>query len=252
VINLHNHSTWSDGQYAPDQLVDMAIQSDLTHIGISDHFFTTKLFLDQAYVDVERLDAYIDDLHRVAGVFAEQIQVLAGIEVDWSDRARPKFPALWDKIGSLDYVLFEYVEDRDWYGDSLEALLTVRPSIPIPVGLAHNDLSRNMGPYYRVDELVSLLEEYDIFIELSTNPYTMYYKSSDADNRQLWRALAKSKVRFSIGSDTHGFIADVGYVRDACSFLRERGMIDRLITNWWDPDHRVWKPYVRSADVKSV
>ena len=240
VINLHNHSTWSDGKYPPDQLVEIGLQSGLTHIGLSDHFFTKKMFLHRTFVDSDQLDDYITDLHRTAEQFAGQINVLAGIEVDWSARARPKLAALWDQIDRLDYILFEYVEDLEWHGDSLESLLTIRPRISIPVGLAHNHLSKNFGPHYTVAELIHALEEYDIFVELSTNPFTTYYTSTDPYNIRLWQAFANSNVRFSIGSDTHGFATDIARVKSAHEFLEKRGLLRQLITEWWDPSQRSW------------
>jgi histidinol phosphatase-like PHP family hydrolase len=240
VINLHNHSTWSDGQYTPAQLVEIGLQSGLTHVGISDHFFTQKMFESRTFVDVDQLDDYIADLHNTASQFAGQIGVLTGIEIDWSARAQPKLAELWKKIAALDYVLFEYVEDLDWHGYSLESLLTVRPQIPIPVGLAHNHLAENFRALYTIEELVHALEEYDIFVELSTNPLTMYHTNPDSDNIHLWHVLAESRVRFSIGSDTHGFAADVARSESAYRFLEKHGLTDQLITKWWNPSLQRW------------
>jgi histidinol phosphatase-like PHP family hydrolase len=240
VINLHNHSTWSDGKYTPTQLVEMGRQSGLTHIGISDHFYTQKMFESRTFVDIDQLDDYTSDLRRVASQFAGQIGVLTGIEVDWSARAHTKLSALWNKMDDLDYVLFEYVDDHNWHGYSLESLLTIRPQIPIPVGLAHNHLCENFCAYYTIEELVHILQESDIFVELSTNPLTMYRTDSDSDNAHLWRAFAESEVRFSIGSDTHGFAADVARTEGAYRFLQRKGLADHLITEQWDSTSQRW------------
>jgi len=240
VINLHNHSTWSDGRYTPKQLARLGIQSKLSHLGISDHFFTNKMFLERTFVDVDQIDDYLDDLRRVARRFASKINLLAGIEVDWSARTQSKIAALWPKIDRFDYVLFEYVEDAEWHGNSLESLLTARTCISIPVGLAHNNLSENFCSYYTADELAWALHEHDIFVELSTNPFTAYYKSTDPYSLELWKALAKHKVRFSIGSDTHDFAADVARVQNAHTFLENKGLLKQLITEWWNPRQKTW------------
>ena len=240
MINLHNHSTWSDGQYTPELLVKNAVVHGLTHVGISDHFFTMKLTLPRFYVSVNQIDAYAADLRRVADEYGRWIQVLAGIEVDWSARASPLFPALWPQIDLLDYVIFEYVQDEEWFGDSLEALIEVLPEIPIPAGLAHNNLNQNFAECFTPEALVSLLQEHHLFVELSTNPETLNYRDEDPYSARLWDALAESDVRFSIGSDTHRRIDDIARVADAHQFLQERGLLDRLITTAWDPDMRRW------------
>lgn len=41
--NLHTHTTYSDGETTPEQLLDAAKQKGLEIVGISDHAFSTKL-----------------------------------------------------------------------------------------------------------------------------------------------------------------------------------------------------------------
>lgn len=240
LINLHNHSTWSDGVYTPQQLVEAGAAKGLTHIGISDHFHTKKLGVPQFYVQVEEVGPYVADLRHVAELYGERIQVLAGIEVDWSSRTGRQLDALWPCVDRLDYVLFEYVQDDDWHGDSLQALLEVRPGIPVPVGLAHSDLSRNFSSSYSPHELVALLQEHQIFVELSTRPQTRNYDLTDPYSVKLWVALAESEVLFSVGSDTHGRLDDVANLVGAHCFLETRNLLPRLITSRWDPTTRGW------------
>lgn len=228
-INLHNHTTWSDGAFPPDLLVRAAIVHGLTHLGISDHYYTTKLGLPQFYVGANDVAAYLADLRALAAAHADRIAVLAGLEVDWSPRSRAQLPALWPLLDAFDYVLFEYVGDPAWGGDSLHALGEALPRTHVPVGLAHNDLCANfaaLGP----PALVALLERHGIFVELSTSPATAYYERDDERTRRLWDLLARSTVSFSVGSDTHAQIDDVGHVDGAHRFLAERDLLGRLIT----------------------
>jgi histidinol phosphatase-like PHP family hydrolase len=241
MINLHVHSTWSDGRYTPEALAKAAAVSGLTHLGICDHFYTEKLHEFQAYVDVQQIGSYIAAIRDTGERFAKWMHVLVGIEVDWSLRARRKLDALWNQIDEFDYVLFEYVQDEEWLGSSLGALLAVRSRIDIPVGLAHNHLARNLCPRYTPRELARLLQEHDIFVELSTAPHTAYYRDTTPLNLQVWDALADSDVWFSVGSDAHTSIDDVSGVGDAYRFLRDRGLLDRLITACWDSVRRRWK-----------
>jgi histidinol phosphatase-like PHP family hydrolase len=116
------------------------------------------------------------------------------------------------------------------------------------VGLAHNDLAGNMIPPYTPQELVNLLDEHEIFVELSTDPETDYYRQENEVHRQVWQALADSGVEFSVGSDMHGEIDRVVDLADAHAYLEERGLIDRLITRRWDPELHMWRRRSNSKD----
>jgi histidinol phosphatase-like PHP family hydrolase len=240
-INLHVHSTWSDGAHSPRDLVRSAVVHRLSHIGISDHYMTRKLSGPQFCVGPRDVAAYADDIRQTAADHARWVDVLVGLEIDWSARAAPYLPALWPQVAALDYLLFEYVGDAEWQGESLEALLELRPSLPLPVGLAHNNLSANLAERYAPEALVGLLEANDLFLELSTAPQHGYHRAQDDDTLRLWDCLADSSVRYSVGSDVHGRIDDVAEIDEAHQFLEERGLGERLITRWWEPTSRRWR-----------
>lgn len=42
MINLHTHTRFSDGNFTPEQIVKVAAEHHLTHIGITDHLLTDK------------------------------------------------------------------------------------------------------------------------------------------------------------------------------------------------------------------
>jgi histidinol phosphatase-like PHP family hydrolase len=241
LINLHNHSTWSDGLYPPDQMVKAAVVGGLTHIGISDHYYTAKLGAPQFYVDANEVAAYADNIHQLADQYGERIQVLAGLEVDWSPRIAERLDALGPQLEHLDYVLFEYVQNVEWRGNSLDSLLTYLPQVSIPAGLAHNNLTRNFGDRYSAAELVAILEEGGLFVELSTNPMSINFAGTDPYDLRLWELLADSDVYFSVGADAHWQIDEISNVAQAHRFMRERGMLERLITTLWNPVTRSWK-----------
>ena len=39
-VNLHNHSTFSDGRHTPEEIVLAAIEKNMLGIGFSDHSYT--------------------------------------------------------------------------------------------------------------------------------------------------------------------------------------------------------------------
>jgi hypothetical protein len=68
----------------------------------------------------------------------------------------------------------------------------------------------------------------------------MGYMSEEPYNLALWQELAASEVLFSVGSDSHRFIDDVGDVDAGHEFLARRGILDRLITTRWNSNTRTW------------
>ncbi len=245
MINLHNHTTWSDGRFSPEEIVQTALAAGLTHVGISDHFRSAKLGASGYYVVIEEFDRYVAELRSLGAAYAGRIQVLVGIEIDFSERT--PLAQLWRKgfqetpLNTLDYVLFEYVADRDWRGYPLSALISYRRWLHVPVGLAHSFLARNFAPTLPATELAQTLAEQRIFVELNTaEEYTAavspadepvpYYRYPDPYNGAFFAACHEHEVLFSVGSDTHRYLEHVAMVEDAHDFLRAQNLAERLIT----------------------
>ncbi|MDY7041883.1 MAG: PHP domain-containing protein [Chloroflexota bacterium] len=244
MINLHNHTTWSDGSLTPQQLTDAAIAAGLTHIGITDHYHTRKLGRSGKYVNLQHLLDYIVEVRLLNKWYADDIKVLVGLEIDFSSRTQLEPLLASQLLNQLDYVLFEYVADVEWYGHSLDDLLVVRPQITVPVGLAHNPLARNFEMLLDVEDLVAVLEDHGIFVELCParrnavfapdGRPALPYRYPTPYNEALWEAFSRSQVLFSIGSDAHLSAAEVGELSDAWEFLRDRGLLDHLVTeHFW-------------------
>jgi predicted metal-dependent phosphoesterase TrpH len=81
VADLHNHTTASDGEYSPTELIQEAKKLNLTAIGVTDH--DTLNGLDEALAAGQELG----------------IQVVPGVEVSLRFR-RPYF------VGTLHYLLY--------------------------------------------------------------------------------------------------------------------------------------------------
>ena len=167
-INLHNHSSLSDGKPSPEEIVQSAIKGGLTHVAITDHFASSKL--DVRGVDRENIAAYAAEVKALAGKYAGRIQVLSGVEVDFCPARtdfgifRPPTPEA-SAFRALDLVLFEYVGDSEWEGASLEELVGLRAGIPCPVGLAHCRFERTFAGFMP-QTVVSILEQHKLFLEL--------------------------------------------------------------------------------------
>ena len=81
VADLHNHTTASDGEYSPSELIQKAKALNLAAIGVTDH--DTLNGLDEALAAGQQLS----------------IQVVPGVEVSLRFK-RPYF------VGTLHYLLY--------------------------------------------------------------------------------------------------------------------------------------------------
>lgn len=225
-MNLHNHTTFSDGRYSPRQIIEAGVDFGLTHIAITDHYMTSKV----DSIPFDGLLKYIDEINTLAKEFQDDITVLCGVEFD-SCKKRTDFSKIeYEDINKLDLVLFEYVQNDIWNGMPLWELLRIRENIKCQVGLAHNDIGKNFS-HTKYDELIAVLEANKIFIELcpslrNSKLNTPYYHFAEG----FFEILRGSEVLISIGTDTHSNIKNVGNIEDAMDFIESYGLEENLIT----------------------
>jgi histidinol phosphatase-like PHP family hydrolase len=225
-MNLHNHTTFSDGRYPPRTIIEAGIEAGLTHIAITDHYMTKKV----DSIPYSELGDYHREISDLADEFQDSIKVLCGVEID-ACKQRTDFDKLdYDSLNTLDFVLFEYVQNDIWNGMPLWEMLGIRNSITCPVGLAHNDIGKNFS-HSKYEELIGVLESNKIFIELCPN-----LRHSKL-NRQFYHFaegffsnLKGSEVLVSIGTDTHTNLKNVGNIADATDFIKRFGLEDNLVT----------------------
>lgn len=227
MINLHNHSTFSDGAHKPEVMVRAAVKEGLKVFGLSDHYETTKI--PGRSLPPESLEAYLSHLEELKQKYAKKIAFKVGLEIDFCLMRTnfTRFP--WQMTSSLDYVLLEYVEEEPWGGLGLREALRLRDRFDCKVGLAHNDLEDNFGEA-RYEEVARSLADHDIFLELCPTPrnfrgMTPYYYHCEP----FFEFARTYGVKFSIGTDTHVNPSEVGEVHNAVSFLQQLGLTDRLV-----------------------
>lgn len=204
IIDLHNHTSWSDGNNSPEEMIQNAIENGIEIIGISDHFNTDKC----DSVQLENLSDYIDMLDHLKNKYKDKIQVLSGLEIcmsrEWSDLEHLPY----DQLNRLDYVLLEYVE---LFRDSVRfcELDTYIDKISCKIGLAHTDpfeLSKNGK--LSIDDFIGYLKKHNIFWELNVNPGYCYFRQikNNYDCELVSGFLKKmrnSGIEMLVGSDTH-------------------------------------------------
>ena len=223
--NLHNHTLYSDGSFLPEEIITAAISAQIDLIGISDHFFTTKVYGNLSYQQWfdEFWHRYLYSLGQLKEYFAGQIRVAAGIEIDSALHrtvgAIERLP--WSDINSaLDYVLFEYVGESCIGGLPVEKIAEIRQHCTIPVFLVHSDL----------DYLARKMPLEDFFNELRQNDIGFEIVAGKR-NRWFWKQYDASLlegVKLCIGSDTHNDISEVANLDLALNWLETNGLLEQL------------------------
>ncbi len=211
--SYHNHTTWSDGVYSPDELVNRAIAIGFSEIGITDHAYTRKGGIHCVH------DSQIDDYHaaldHLRQCYKPQIRVLIGLEIDTSSSNPNRFTLPVHKLARLDYVLFEYVGEHARGGMLLQEFLSIRREIRCPVGLAHPDMPALIAKY-GAQSLAETLVANNVFIDAcgsDRNSRSVSYERSGLSRNftlniealgDEFKAAARScGLQFIPSSDTH-------------------------------------------------
>jgi len=227
-INLHNHTTFSDGRYSVPEIIAEAARAGLEGIGVSDHFYTRKVFHRiglRAWLNTA-WPAYLAEADRWRGAGSEKMKIWFGIELDSClDRVEMTLDELpWAGINRLDYLLIEYVGENELGGMPAEGLAELREHCSIPVIIAHPAIDR-LEDSLRLEPLCDMVRRFGYGLEMpggSRNPW-------------FWSRRDVSILRdlhLTIGTDTHERLGDVGEIGKCLSFLERNGLLDRLA----DPD----------------
>ncbi|HOT29809.1 MAG TPA: PHP domain-containing protein [Candidatus Ozemobacteraceae bacterium] len=227
-INLHNHTTFSDGRFAVSEIVAEAARVGLEGIGISDHFYTRKVFRrsePQAWLN-SVWPAYLAEAETWRAAGSGGPKVWFGIELDTCfDRVEMSLAELpWAGINSLDYLLVEYAGEEEWGGMPVARLAELRQHCRIPVIVAHPAIDR-LEDSLRLGPLCDMVRRFGYGLEMpggSRNPW--FWARRDAG---ILRDLC-----LTIGTDTHERLEDVGEIGKCLAFLERNGLLDRLA----DPD----------------
>lgn len=204
-IDLHVHTTHSDGRNNPESVIKKAIDLGLTNLGIADHFGGLESY---AIVSLQALERYIAELTHLKDQYSSQIYIWRGLETSVLD----SLP--FDYLNSLDFLLFEDIEADPRLNHFMN---NVHPKLKIPVGIAHPQI-------IFLEKTAGIIEKNDIFIELNTH-YPDRYRSKWASI--IWNKLAAKEIMISIASDAHD-VNRVGDTTDAANYVTENNLSDKL------------------------
>lgn len=99
LSDFHIHSSFSDGNNTPEEMVKKAIENGMKEIGFSDHSYT---FFDERYCIPKDNSEYLKTISDLKKKYCEKIKIYCGIEQDFYSTQPTE---LYDYIiGSVHYV----------------------------------------------------------------------------------------------------------------------------------------------------
>lgn len=229
LVDLHNHTIWSDGKNKVDELIENVIKHNISSIGITDHYNTSKC----TSISPSKLNRYINNLTKSKIQYENKINILRGIEINclpFNDLQKVQYK----DINKLDYVLLEYLECLN-SSISLEDIAKLISNFKIKVGLAHTDLIKFASRYNNLEEglreILKFLKNNNIFWKLNINSYSDHYYNfivdSNDDIKLLKKLLKEYYIEVTVGSDTHDLLDyEFKRIEKANIFLKEYNFLN--------------------------
>ena len=209
LVDLHIHTTYSDGYSSALKVIESAITKNLNQICITDHYSQWKPALN-TFSDLE---TYYNDLIELRKKFTN-IRVGIGIEVDLLS------VGILDDLFEFpwDLILFEYVFIVSNWEEMFKNIIKLKHRSECNIGLAHTRFNRIT--HSKFEQVFTSIRENEIIIELNTR-----YKNYN----DRWFSYLDELNWFSIGSDAHS-LEQIGDVGDALSFLDNRDIpVNRIV-----------------------
>jgi histidinol phosphatase-like PHP family hydrolase len=202
-LNLHIHSTYSDGKQTIRQIVEKALKLDLKYIAITDHFTDSWKAWVSKLNNTQTILEYLEELlycQNYLRIHYSSLILLKGLEIDLGSSLR--FIKYLIKINDFDIILLEYLQSYESIAFIKNIIdfwckeLGHKEKLPI-LGLAHFDPSYFISG--NLETLMRFLKEYDIFFEFNSN-YPSFYSTR---YERFFEMLREFKVLVGIGCDSH-------------------------------------------------
>jgi len=152
-IDLHVHSSFSDGKNTPLEMVVSAIELGYEAIAFTDHVWKYSTWLDE----------YITEISRLKQLFSSQIKVYCGVEAK-----------VTDLLGSIDF-------DEAYYGE-LDFVLAAFHRIPLGNNIYANSLAVSSMPEYFLEKWLLAFEGalQNPFVDGIAHPFNLQQAFLDA------------------------------------------------------------------------
>lgn len=235
MIDIHNHTIYSDGEHTPEEIIVNAINNGIDTIGLSDHH--KAFFMEKP--QYKGFNSYVEEINNLKEKYKGKINILSGIEINLNFKYEideRRIP--YGDLEKLDYVLLERIDGLAPFASPAKYHIKFKDigcmisKIKTKIGFAHTDIlklaeiySDNKGLDYGLDYTLSTMEEYNIFWELNVQPQYEYFdyiikNMNKEEVCMLFDKLKKYNIQIIPGSDTHLISFDLNINR-----LKEANLI---------------------------
>lgn len=229
--DLHIHSTFSDGNNTPEEIIKSAIELRLEKVGISDHSFT---LFDQSYcIKSDRISEYIKTINSLKEKYKDDIEVLLGIEQDYySDESTDSYDYV---IGSVHYLkiadnyipvdetadILKKAADVYFNGNIYALIEKYFDTVSDVVSKTNADIIGHIDLISKFNEQSQLFDEnderyinayksacdkllsYNKPFEINTGAISRGYKTSPYPSKSIYDYLKSKGAQFILSSDSH-------------------------------------------------
>ena len=179
-INLHSHTSFSDGNNSIKKIVFKSLKLGLKYIAITDHFTNSwKANLISSLNSEEKIDIYLSEItecQKYIKINNIELCIYKGIEIDAGSSAN--FIKRLICPEKFDIILFEYIDNPEGIA-FVKSIIeywkkSMSPNNTLPLlGLAHFDPSNFV--FGGLDILIDFLKEAKIYFEFNSR-YPEYQK----------------------------------------------------------------------------
>ncbi len=230
-MDLHVHTTYSDGANSPEEMILAAIEIGLSTIGFSDHSY---MDFDESWcMQKDQIDNYRREIRALGEKYKDQIRVLCGIEQDYDTKDPAegfdyvigsvhclKCGDIWFSVDHTKEMLQEFVEryfNGDYYAMA-EAYFKKVADVAAKTGasiIGHLDLITKFNeptplfdeqhPRYRAawQAAVDALLPYDVPFEINFGAISRGYRTTPYPAPEIRRYIYEHGGRFILSSDSH-------------------------------------------------
>lgn len=233
MLDLHNHTTFSDGRNKPEEVIEAAIDKGLNIIGISDHY-DPYLFRQDKCLQPDALPEYSRYISALKGKYP--IDLVLGLEIGTQTTGinTPEGPydyfiySIHTVPGTPDIFNVEYPW-KEYLSEAIEAVKLINK----PGFIGHLDFLRRHIPgsapiggkeKILIDEFMKNLVKMDLGLELNTSGWDYKFDEPTPQKWIIERYLDLGGKYITIGSDSHR-TSFVGQWNDrALALLMELGV----------------------------
>lgn len=225
--NYHCHTTFSDGENSPREMIEKAIKLGLEEIGISDHVTYNRYYYERMLY-TEDCEQYISDIRKLAEEYKDKIIVRVGAELDFVENpvCYHWAKAIKDNLG-FDYLIgsVHYCETGNNYlghinienystGEQKQLVDTYWRNMKACVSsglfdiIGHLDLINRVIPKDKFDfskqqkEVIDIIKEEDTVMEINTSGYR-YDNKEQFPSVELLEYAKEKDVNIVLSSDAH-------------------------------------------------